>query len=47
MSEYRDQGTDERTWIIALYLKGFTGLPKINLFNLCVVSMDFPFARDS
>ena len=45
MSEDRDWGTNERTWTITLYLKGFTGLREIRFFNFCV--LDIPFARDS
>ena len=41
----RIRGTNELTWTIVLYLKRFTGLPKLSFFNFRV--LDFPFARDS
>ena len=43
----RDRGTNERTWTIVPYLKGFAGLPETSVFNFCLLEFRSQGIRDS
>ena len=43
----RDRGTNERTWTIVLYLKGFAGLPETSFFNFFLLEFRSPGICDS
>ena len=43
----RDRGTNERTWTIVLYLKGFGGHPETSVFNFCLLEFSSQGIRDS